>query len=146
MHDKGEKREVYCNKHRLRILLSKVKADFLEQRKSSIYVELSKVPIVYVYLQALSCFRDKVNEKTTGISNVERNGRDYARFNGRFHGGRGRNRGRIEGRFNGGRHNTRGGRENWIEKTRSDSKTVVLTDGTKIEMHASFCFSHVIMR
>ena len=62
-HGKREKREVYSNKHRLCILLSKIKAEFLEQTKSSINVELLKIPIIYTYLQVLSCFRDKVNEK-----------------------------------------------------------------------------------
>ena len=149
-HDKREKREVYSNEHRLCILLNKVKADFLEQTKSSINVDLSKIPIIYTYLQALSCLRDKVNEKypphltsnnigypraTKGISNVQRNGRGYRRLYGRFPGGRGRNGGRFGGRFNGGRHTTRGDRGNWVEKTRSASRIVVLTDGTKIKMY-----------
>ena len=34
----------------------------------------------------------------------------------------------------------RGGKGNWVEKTISGSRIVVLTDGTKIEMYPLFYF------
>lgn len=150
--DKHEKRVVFSNEQRLRTLLKKVKADFLEQTKSSIDVELSKVPVIYQYNQALQCFRNKVNKEFppmlinshSGYRRVNRNVNQVMR--GGRHGGRGyQGRGRGGGRYEH-RNSGRGGRGTWINKTRNDSKIATLVDGSKIELHPSFYFSDDVIR
>ena len=168
-YDSKEGRIVYSDVMRLRMLLRKVQADFLSSQKASIDVELSKVPMTYTYSQALQCFREAVtkkfpptllNESSTyrrggrGIHNINtgrggRFGRGFGRgFGGRYsgrgygRGGRGRFGGRsYYGRGNYGRGNYGGRNNNWINKKRNDSRIVVLTDGTKMELHPSFRLS-----
>ena len=54
----------------------------------------------------------------------------------------GRGRGRGRGRGYPGR-----GRGNWVQKTRSDSSIITLSDGNKIEYHPSFSFpSHIFQK
>ena len=153
-----EQREVFSNEYKLRTLLKKIKADFLSTTKASIKVELSKVPMTYTYLQALRCFRDEVNAQhpqslsATSSNNTYRRsvrgvnevGRGY-RGGRHGRGGRYSSRGGRHGRRYGGRHGGRGGR-GWIQKTRNDSRIIILTDGTKIEYHPSFYFPDDVIR
>ena len=48
---------------KMRILLNKINADFVTTPKASISVELSHMPMVYTYEQALVLFRYTVNTK-----------------------------------------------------------------------------------
>ena len=168
-YDSKEGRVVYSDVMRLRMLLRKVQADFLNSQKSSIDVELSKVPMTYTYSQALQCFREAVtkkfpptllNDSSTyrrggrGIHNINtgrggRFGRGYGRGSGGRYQGRGNGRG-GRGRFGGrsyygrgnyGRGNYGGRHNNWINKKRNDSRIVTLTDGKRIELHPSFRLS-----
>ena len=191
-YDLYEGRKVYSDVMRLRTLLGKVNVDFLASQKASIDVELSKVPVIYTYSQALQCFREAVNKKFPpnlmqhnssyrrggrGIHNINtgrggrgrgfsygRGGRGrgfgYNRYQGRGHGqGRGygfggRNQsGRFGGRFGGRNYNRNnygnnyGGRSNnWIEKTRNDSKIAMLADGRKLEIYPSMYVQDADMR
>ena len=62
-YDKHEKRQVYSNEMKLRILLDKVNADFLAHTKAGIGVELTRMLMTMSYIQALSGFSNEVNQK-----------------------------------------------------------------------------------
>ena len=62
-YDKKEQRNVYSEEMRLRTLCEKVNADFLQMTKSTVMLELSRVPINMTYNQALSIFCNVVNSK-----------------------------------------------------------------------------------
>jgi len=61
--NKKENRVVYSNDMKLRILLGKIKADFLGAVKATLTVELTHVPLTMTYERALQSFRDEVNQK-----------------------------------------------------------------------------------
>ena len=141
---KFENRIVHSDSHKLRILMSKVKCDWMSDVKGSIKTKLQETPLTYTYAQALLAFKTEVNNKfppgsnptnTRRISEMSgRGGRGYGR------GGKGRGfRGRNGGRGYGGRGQGRG-RGGYGNQRRSDSKTITLKDGQKIEYHPSFKF------
>ena len=67
---KNEKREVYSNEMKLRILLQKINADFLQSVKAAMGIELARIPLTMTYEQALMTFRNEVNRKhPPGMSN-----------------------------------------------------------------------------
>ena len=132
---------VHSTAMKLRILLSKVKADFLVHVKSGINIELTKVPLTMTYEQALATFCNEVNLKhppqmsATTTSRERRYVRKISTGQGRgWRDGRGRS-----GQGHGGR-----GCGNWVTKTRTDSSIITLTDGQKIEYHPSFMFPNHI--
>ena len=55
-YDRKEKREVHSDPMKLRILVKKVQADFLQHTKASIMLDLNKDPITLTYEQALASF------------------------------------------------------------------------------------------
>ena len=145
---KREGRIVHSNSMKIRMLIDKIKADFLTPTKAQMEIELSRVPMTMTYEQALSLFRNMVNQKhppQMGVAQnrVRRNinetntGRGARGQTGRGGYGRG-------GR--GGRGSTRSGRVN-VQRTRNDSRIITLTDGSQVEYHASFSFPrHVFMK
>ena len=63
VHDRRENREVYSNEMKLRLLCKKVTADFLQNTRQIINVELTRIPVTMTYAQALTSFRNEVNQK-----------------------------------------------------------------------------------
>lgn len=85
--DKREKREVYSNGMKLRILVKKISADFLSSVKASINVELTKTPMTMTYEIALMNFRNEVNARFP--PDVSSSVRGSRRINQVSRGGRG---------------------------------------------------------
>ena len=78
-------RVVHTNLAKLRLLYKKVKADFLENSKAVIKLELSRVPITITYDHALAYFHNAVNwnfpveqstQRTCCIQKVTMDGQD----------------------------------------------------------------------
>ena len=61
--DKDQGKQVYTDIAKLHMLNKKIKADFLEQVRTSIEIELAKVPITMTYNVALASYRNTVNCK-----------------------------------------------------------------------------------
>ena len=60
---KHDKRQVHSNEMKLRILLDKSNADFLDHTKAGIGIKLTRMPMTISYIQALPGFRNEVNRK-----------------------------------------------------------------------------------
>ena len=60
--DMTEGRQIHSDAMKIRMLIKKTKATFLVAVKSSINVELSKTPMTFTYEEALSSFRNTVNQ------------------------------------------------------------------------------------
>ena len=146
--DKKERRTVYSDEMKLRMLAQKINVDFLQPIKSAINVELTKTPVTMTYDQALMTFRNEVNWKfpptltplgsrTRQVNEVSTG---YPR-QGASRGGRGRTGGRG-GRSQG--RGGRGGRGRGARRRRSrghpDARWVTGTDGRSIEVHPSYNF------
>lgn len=130
-----EGRTIHSNDMKLRILLKKVKADFLSATRASLNIELSKTPMDLKYEDALASFRNAVNlVHPPEIKPIQRN------------------RVRRNVREVGFRSTTKKGRDNirnvdrndFIKRKRTDSRIITLKDGKKIEYHASFNFPNKI--
>ena len=124
IYQRVENREVHSNHMKLRILMSKIQADFLEQTKAALVVEMSKTPMVLRYSDALATIRNAVNFKyppnmSSNPSRVRRinetsqggrgnpGGGRMPRGRGRYgRGGRGSSSGRGRGRGRGGSSNS----------------------------------------
>ena len=142
---KRERRVVHSDEMKIRMLLDKIKADFLTPTKAQLEIELSRVPLTITYDQSLALFRNMVNQKHppqvgAATNRTRRNVNEVT--SGRA--SRGRGGGGRGGR--GGRHGRGGGRGTG-RQTRSDSRMITLTDGTQVEYHASFNFPrHVYLK
>ncbi|KAI2507357.1 hypothetical protein MHU86_7077 [Fragilaria crotonensis] len=140
---KREGRIVHSDSMKIRMLVDKIKADFLTPTKAQLEIELSRVPMSITYEQSLSLFRNMVNQKHPPQMGVVQN-RARRQVNEVSTGGRG-SRGRA-GFGRGGRGGRQGGRGRG-GRQRNDSRMITLTDGTQIEYHASFNFpGHVYMK
>ena len=60
---KREGRIVHSDSMKIRMLVDKIKADFLTPTKAQLEIELSRVPMTITYEQSLSLFRNMVNQK-----------------------------------------------------------------------------------
>ncbi len=138
-YDRRENREVYSDSMKLRILCSKINADFLQHTKASISIALTETPITMTFAQALAAFRNAVNSKHApemSSSNRARRINEVSR-GGRGHAGRG-------GRYN---RNNRGGRgrfnrsSNYNKRQKDDVRYVTGVNGQTIEVHPSFKFT-----
>ena len=140
---KREGRIVHSDSMKIRMLIDKIKADFLTPTKAQLEIELSRTPMSVTYDQALALFRNMVNQKHPPQMNATHN-RTRRNIN-EVTSGRGRSgRGGYGRGGRGGRHGGRGGRGT---KTRTDSRMITLTDGSQIEYHASFNFPrHVYLK
>ena len=141
-YNKHEKRQVHSNEMKLRILLDKLNADLLVHKKAGIRIKLTRMTITMSYIQALSGFRNEVNQqfpqqlgsnhRSCQTINEVRQGWGmgyFGRNNSRTHGVRGRGgRGRRTSVISNFRRN------------RTDSAMITLTDGQRIEYHPSFNF------
>ena len=153
MYDRKEKRQVYSDEMKLRTLCNKVQADFLQATRTSIMIDLSRIPVTMTYAQALSNFRNEVNRKfPPGMSN-NRNARRVNETSSR--GGRGRGRGRGRDGRGRGRHSSRGGRGgrhggrySGYRRDRDQqplqSRTIYGNDGNEIQVHPAYQFSSTV--
>ena len=150
IYDKKEGRKVHSNEMKLHILCKKVNVDFLQHTKATIMVDMTKIPMIMTYDQALANFRNQVNNKFTpelssnkvrrNINQTQSSGRGGFGRGGFGRGGRGFG-GRGQGR--GGRGNSNPGRGNnsaGMRRQRQDSTFLTLTDGSVIEYYPSFKF------
>ena len=130
---KSEGRDIYSEGMKLRILTKKVNADFLSHTKASIMTQLTAIPMIMTYIQALATFRQLVNRKNPpGLT------RNTCRINEtlRGHGGRGSFR-RGHGRGCGG-CSGRGGRNPRQNIKHNLSYPIILTNGRIVDMHSSY--------
>jgi hypothetical protein len=141
---KREGRIVHSDSMKIRMLIDKIKADFLTPTKAQLEIELSRTPMSVTYEQSLALFRNMVNQKHPPQMNATHN-RSRRNINEVTSAGRGR--GSRGGHGRGGRGGRQGGRGNRGTKTRTDSRMITLTDGTQIEYHASFNFPrHIYLK
>jgi hypothetical protein len=131
---KHEGREVYSDEMKLRILLRKIKADWLMTTKKAIEVGTANEVKSYTYEHALSAFRNEVNAKFPPGTTQAKSRRTMQELTGRGSGG-------GRGFQRGGRGSGRGrGRGRSSYRSRSDSKMITLKTGKQIEYHPSFNF------
>ena len=100
VYAKVEGEQVHSQNMKLRILLNKIKADFLVHAKAGINIELTKTPMTITYEQALSNFRNEVNRRSRPqMSNPSgtRERRSLREMNTSDGRSRGRSRGRGRG-------------------------------------------------
>ena len=140
---KFENKDYHSDSHKLRILMGKVKCDWMGDVKGSIKTRLQEKPCTYTYQQALQAFKTEVNNKFPPGStpNHARRISEASGAQGRGYGNRGgRGRG-YGGRSYGGRGsgNGRGGRGTHGYQ-RTDPKTITLSDGQEVEYHPSYNF------
>ena len=142
---KREGRVVHSDSMKIRMLIDKIKADFLTPTKAQLEIELSRTPTTITYEQSLALFRNMVNQKhPPQMGAVQNRTRRQVNELTTGRGARGRGGGGRGGR--GGRHG-RGGNRGNARQTRTDSRMITLTDGTQIEYHASFNFPrHIYMK
>ena len=141
---KREGRIVHSDSMKIRMLIDKIKADFLTPTKAQLEIELSRMPMTITYNQAIALFRNMVNQKHPPQMNANKTVR--RNVNEVSTGGRGKG-GARGGHGRGGRGGRHGGRGGKGGKQRTDSKMITLTDGTQIEYHASFNFPrHVYLK
>ena len=144
---KREGRIVHSNSMKIRMLIDKIKADFLTPTKAQLEIELSRTPMTMTYEQSLALFRNMVNQKHPPQMGAAQNRvRRQINETNSGRGGRGQHRGGYgRGGRGGGRNSGRGGGRH--RQTRTDSRMITLTDGSQIEYHASFSFPrHVYMK
>lgn len=102
-------------------------------------IDLSRTPMMMMYEQTLSLFRNMVNQNHPPQMGAAQNRlRRNVNETNTGRGGRGQSRGGSGRGGRGGRGTGRGGRGN--QRTRSDSRMITLTDGSQIEYQASFSF------
>ena len=99
---RSEGRDIHSENMELRILTKKVNADFLSHTKASILTHMTSVPMTMTYFQALSTFRQKINQKHPPGTN-----RSVRRINETSQGRGGR------GSYRGGHYGGRSGRGGW---------------------------------
>jgi hypothetical protein len=122
---KREGQIVHSDSMKIRMLIDKIKAEFLTPTKAQLEIELSCTPMNVTYNQALALFRNMVNQKHPPQMDAVQN-RSRRHVNEVSTAARGRGRGDCGCGGRGGRG--RGGRGN-SSLTRSDSKMITLTDG-----------------
>jgi hypothetical protein len=143
VYDKKEGRQVYSDEMKLRILCRKVQADFLQQTRTTIQIDLTRDPVTMTYSQALTNFRNEVNRKfNPDMGGSNRSQRSMRRIQEmRRGGGRGRGRfGRFQGRGGRGGRFGRGFSGNRRPRMQG-SRTVRGNDGREIVVHPAFNFT-----
>ena len=143
--DMTEGRQIHSDAMKIQMLIKKTRATFLVAVKSSINVELSKTPMTFTYKEALSSFRNTMNQLRPPELNSHSRHRRHIneQIQGRGHGrGHGRGQGRGRGRNRPGRYSGGQGRylqDNWA-RSRADSTWITLTNGQRIEYHPSYTY------
>ena len=143
---KRERREVYSDEMKLRILIQKVNVDFLQGVKAAMSIELTREPLLMTYDQALMTFRNEVNRKfPPGVTTTSRSRRVNEVTTGARPGnpGRGRGRGRggrFGGRVRGPNNGGRSGRGRGSSRGHPNARFITGTNGRTLEIHPSYNF------
>jgi hypothetical protein len=132
--DKAEGRVVHSDISKLRMLNKKIKADFLEPVKTSIEIELARIPVTMTYTTALTSYRNAVQRKFPSDSSAPIRKTRRIQATQQARGSRGQNRGGRGGRGRG------RGRGNNTRK-RNDAWFIQGNDGNRMEVHPSYQFS-----
>ena len=69
---KREGRIVHSDAMKIRMLIDKIKADFLTPTKAQLEIELSRMPMTITYNQAIALFRNMVSQKHPPQMNANR--------------------------------------------------------------------------
>lgn len=144
---KKERREVYSDAMKLRILIQKINVDFLQGVKAAMSIELNREPLMMTYDQAMMTFRSEVNRKfppgltsnnnrTRRVNEVSTGTRSNTFGRGRGRGRGGRNGGRGRGANNGGRS----GRGRGNSRGHPHARFITGTNGRTLEIHPSYNF------
>ena len=137
---KNEKRKVYSNEMKLRILIQKINAIFLQSLKAAMSIELTRVSLMMTYEQALVTFRNKVNRKHPPEmpNNNSRSRRVNEVNNRRSRSNNGRGCG-CSNNHNGANNNrvTPRGREH-SSYGHPDARFITGANERKLEIHASY--------
>jgi hypothetical protein len=120
IYDRRANRQVFPEEMKLRMLCRKVTADFLQHTKSSINIELTRVPMTMTYNRALAAFRNEVNRKFPPGTNMNSQ------------------RARRVSQVN--KKGNRKFQERGNKRAHKDARTITLVDGRKIDAHASYNF------
>lgn len=138
---KKEKRSVYSNEMKLRVLITKINADFLQNVKAAMSIELTRTPLMMTYEQALMTFRNEVNRKhPPEISNSRSRRINEVSSRGPRGMGRGRGRGNPRNGGRGGRGPSGRGRGRGTSRGHPNARIVTGTNGRPIEIHPSYNF------
>ena len=139
-YSRKEGRDMHTDDMKLRTLNKKVTADFLSLTKSSIKIQMTAIPMNMTYIQALAAYRQEVNLKfppsMSGGKVTRRTQQIQGGYRGRGRGYRGRGARGGRGR---GRNTSRGGKRA-ANGRHPNSYPVTCTDGTVIDVHASYYF------
>ena len=138
---KKEKRNMYSNEMKLRVLIQKINADFLQNVKAAMSIELTRTPFMMTYEQALMTFRNEVNRKhPPEISNSRSRRINEVSGRGPRATGRGRGRGNPRNNLRSGRGPSGRGRVRRTSRGHPNARTVAGTNGRPIEVHPSYNF------
>ena len=142
--DNAEGRVVYSDVAKLRMLNDKISADFLQQARTTIDLDMARVPMTMTYDTALTVYRNAVQRKNPTSDAPKRTRRinetSSSSRGGRSSNGRGDNRGNRGGRGGRGGRNGRGSGRGRGSQTRgrSDAWFIQSTDGQREEVHPSY--------
>ena len=119
---------------KIRMLIDKIKADFLSPAKAQLEIDISRMLMTIMCNQAIALFGNTVNQKHPPQMNANRVRCNVNKVTSR-------KGGKCNQRGGNGDCGGRGGRG------RSDAKMVTLTDRTQIECHGSYNFPrHVYLK
>ena len=136
MHKK-EKHNVYSNEMKLRVLIQKIIADFLQNVKAAMSIEVTRTPLMMTYEQALMTFRNEVNRKHPPETSNSRSRRiNEVSGKGPRAVGRGQGRGNPRNKLRSGRGPSGRG----TSRGHPNARTVIGTNGRPIEVHPSYNF------
>ena len=126
---------------KLRVLIKKINADFLQNVKAAMSIELTRTPLMMTYEQALMTFRNEVNRKhPPEISNPRSRRINEVSGRGPRATGRGRGRGNPRNNLRSGRGPSGRGRARGTSRGHPNARMVTGTNGRPIEVHPSCNF------
>ena len=125
---------MYSDEMKLRILCKNINADFLQNARAGINIELSKIPMTMTYAHALVTFRNEVNRKfPPDMTNNNNRSRRIDKI-GSYQKNSFQCRGRGRGRGRGSEH------RNGKRKSAVGAQIIKGFDGNYIEVHPSYNF------
>jgi len=124
--DKQERRTVYSEEQKLRLVLPRIKASFLESQLSAMKVLLNQIPIGITYFDAMRMIRTEVHQK-------------FPQYSNQGCGGRG-NQNQQQGNI--GRYTYH--RRDQVPTTRQGSSAEKLTNEKWVEYHPGATYSYTV--
>ena len=142
---KDQKREVYSDAMKLRILLQKVNADFLQSVKAAMSIEINRILLLMTVDQVMTTFRNEVNRKNpSGMSINNNRTRRINQMNNR---GRrpinSRGRGNNNNSYNNNNHTLNRGntpRGRGRSRGHPNARFITGNNGRRIEIYPSYNF------